>query len=80
MNEQKVNDWLASRKQLREDRNAVSLFEALRSGQQNGVEFIDYLTRKFIGERPRNGRMRLFVCVYRFRAIQCGLALPVFPE
>ncbi|MDH4473403.1 MAG: methylmalonyl Co-A mutase-associated GTPase MeaB [Fluviicola sp.] len=37
MNEQKVNDWLASRKQLRENRNAVSLFEALRSGNRTAL-------------------------------------------
>lgn len=37
MNEQRVNDWLASRKQLREDRNAASLFEALRSGNRTAL-------------------------------------------
>jgi len=34
MNEKKVNDWLASRKHMREERNDVSLFEALRLGDR----------------------------------------------
>lgn len=34
MNEKKVNDWLASRKQMRENRNDLSLFNALRLGDR----------------------------------------------
>jgi len=37
MNEQRVNDWLASRKQLREERTADSLFEALRSDNRTAL-------------------------------------------
>ena len=34
MNEKKVNDWLASRKQMRENRNDLLLFNALRLGDR----------------------------------------------
>jgi LAO/AO transport system kinase len=37
MNEKKVNDWLASRKNIREQRNADALFTALRTGDRTAL-------------------------------------------
>lgn len=37
MNEKKVNDWLASRKNIREQRNADVLFAALRAGDRTAL-------------------------------------------
>ena len=37
MNEQKLNEWLRSRKALRGQRNAASLFEALRKGDRTAL-------------------------------------------
>ena len=37
MNEQKVNDWLASRRNMREQRTADRLFAALRAGDRTAL-------------------------------------------